>query len=43
MQRLPKAPSPDGLISARDAETPGWEVLPTTSNVGGGGGAYFVH
>ena len=42
MQLLPMASSPDGLISARYAvimKIPGWEVLTTTSNVGGGGGA----
>ena len=36
MQLLPMASSPDGLISARYAvitNTPGWEVLITTSNV----------
>ena len=36
MQLLPMAPSPDGLISARDAvitKTPGWGVLTTTRNV----------
>ena len=42
MQLLPMASSPDGLTSARYAvimKTPGWEVLTTTSNVNGGGGA----
>ena len=41
MQLLPMASSPDGLISVRYAvitKTPGWEVLTTTSNWGGGGG-----
>ena len=36
MQLLPKASTPDGLISARYAvitKTPGWEVLTTTSDV----------
>ena len=45
MQLLPMASSPDGLISARYAvvtKTPGWEVLTTTSNLGGGGDEAMV-
>ena len=49
MQLLPMASSPDGLISARYVvitKTPGWVVLPKTSNVnvtqGRGGGGVAV-